>query len=249
MSSPGVCWQLVPWWEVWLEMDGLELEPGVSQGFSWAQQKSPLWFGAWPGPKGLELLYWTGFAPSFVHVCTPAMAVSALTRQQGWGPSWFHSFSDACTHIGYGSLLLSGKQFWSRRGCSRRPVWAGGHVGLSWQDGQSMRQFSICCLCAKSGSKQVCACVHWERSLGFSQPSVKPHWYSNQLRWFVFLVLDPTAGLPNILLEPITPQRGSPSLWYPPPLVSHLLGVWVLTKSPLLPPYHTPYGSFFTAWL
>ena len=34
---PRVCWQLLCWWEVGVEMEGLEPEPGVSQGFSYAQ--------------------------------------------------------------------------------------------------------------------------------------------------------------------------------------------------------------------
>ena len=32
--SPGVCWQLPPWWEVRLELEGLDPQPGASLGFS-----------------------------------------------------------------------------------------------------------------------------------------------------------------------------------------------------------------------
>lgn len=34
---PGVCCQLPPWWEAATKMEGLELQPGVIQGFSDAQ--------------------------------------------------------------------------------------------------------------------------------------------------------------------------------------------------------------------
>ena len=40
-SSPRVCWQLSPWWEVGLEMEGVEPERGVSQGFFSAQWATP----------------------------------------------------------------------------------------------------------------------------------------------------------------------------------------------------------------
>lgn len=164
--------------------------------------------------------------------------VGGMAGAQGLGAallSWLCSFLCVYAHPPWQFLpwLEAGVRpklvLWrGRRGWSRRLMWAGGSVGLSWQDGQSMRQFSVCCFCAEMGSKQTCACVHWEWSLGFSHSSVKPHWCLNQLRRFVFLVLDPTAGLPNMLLELLTPKGGSPSLWYPLPLVGHLLGVWVL---------------------
>ena len=34
MSSLGVCWQLQPWWEVGLKLEGPDSEPGVSPGAS-----------------------------------------------------------------------------------------------------------------------------------------------------------------------------------------------------------------------
>lgn len=37
LSSLSLCWQLSLWWEVGLEMKGLESELGVSWGFSYAQ--------------------------------------------------------------------------------------------------------------------------------------------------------------------------------------------------------------------
>ena len=51
-SSPGVCWQLLSWWEVGLEMEGLEPQPGESwllpcsvavTSLSGCQQSSRCW--------------------------------------------------------------------------------------------------------------------------------------------------------------------------------------------------------------
>ena len=39
----------------------------------------------------------------------------------------------------------------------------------------------------------------------FLQPFYRPHWFSNQLRGHVLLVLDPRAGAPNVWMEPFTP--------------------------------------------
>ena len=50
--------------------------------------------------------------------------------------------------------------------------------------------------------QEVCARDLQEQSLGFLQPSGKPHIFSNQL---MFLVLNPRAGVPNMGLEPLTP--------------------------------------------
>ena len=39
----------------------------------------------------------------------------------------------------------------------------------------------------------------------FLQPFCRPHWFSNQLRGHILLVLDPRAGAPNVWMEPFTP--------------------------------------------
>ena len=66
--------------------------------------------------------------------------------------------------VGSGSLCLSGDQCWSKRGWSRCLVQAGGHTGMV------PRHFSISCLFAVTGSKQICACALQEWSLSFLQP-------------------------------------------------------------------------------
>ena len=44
-SCPKVYWQLPPWWKVMLDLEGIGLEPGVSQGSSWAPWKSASYGG------------------------------------------------------------------------------------------------------------------------------------------------------------------------------------------------------------
>lgn len=53
MFSPGVCWSSLHRWKVELELVGLELEPRVNRGFSYAQWLS-LSMGARVGTGGLE---------------------------------------------------------------------------------------------------------------------------------------------------------------------------------------------------
>ena len=84
-----------------------------------------------------------------------------------------------CTLVGNSSLHLSGEQLWNKSGWSRLPLPDGGMPGWSWQAGQSSTQFPVCCFCAATGSKQVCACTLQECSLGFLQPSSKPRWFSD----------------------------------------------------------------------
>ena len=81
----------------------------------------------------------------------------------------------------------------------------GGTLGWSWQSGQNTRLFSICCLSAVTGIKQVCVCTLQEWSLGFLQSSVKPQWYSNQPRRLIFPMSDPRAKVPNMELKPLAP--------------------------------------------
>ena len=55
VTSPlRVCWQLSPWWEVELEMEGLEPEPSIGWRFSSAQWPSLPYQVSGTGPKVLE---------------------------------------------------------------------------------------------------------------------------------------------------------------------------------------------------
>ena len=83
----------------------------------------------------------------------------------------------------------------------------GGMLGQSWQASQSPRQFSICCLHAVTRSKQDYAHALQVWSLSFVPPSSRPHWFSNWLRGFVFLVLDPRAKVSNMWLELLLPRE------------------------------------------
>lgn len=81
----------------------------------------------------------------------------------------------------------------------------GGMLGLSWQDSQNTRQFSICCVCTGIGSKQICACALQEWIFSFLQPSGKLHWFSKLLRELVSLVLNNRAGVPDMGSKPLVP--------------------------------------------
>ena len=52
VSSPGVRWQLPPWWKSWLELGGLRPEPRVSQGFSQSRWLSQPYWGRDRGLRG-----------------------------------------------------------------------------------------------------------------------------------------------------------------------------------------------------
>ena len=69
---------------------------------------------------------------------------------------------------------------------------------------------SVCGLLFPSATKYVCG-LH-RCSISFLSPSFKSHCFANQLRELVFPVLDPRAGGPKVLFEPLAPQEGSPSL-------------------------------------
>ena len=83
--------------------------------------------------------------------------------------------------------------------------------------------------------KPAWAYVLREQSLSLLQPSCKSHWFSNQLRELVFLVLDPRAGVPNMWFKPLTPQGGSPSPWYPSLLCPWLGSPNLIASPPFLP--------------
>ena len=58
--------------------------------------------------------------------------------------------------------------------------------------------------------REVSKCVHslHELSLVFLQPSCESHWFLNQLRGLIFLVLDPRAGPPIRGLDASIPREG-----------------------------------------
>ena len=118
-------------------------------------------------------------------------------------------------------------------------------LGPSWQGNRSTRPLSTCCFQAVTGSKQVCACITQEWKPSLLQPSDKPHWFSNQLRGLIFPVLNSRARCLWLAVAQTSPFPES--LWFSPPPLGGLVGVWVLTRSLLLPFYQTPCGSFFTA--
>ena len=92
-----------------------------------------------------------------------------------------------CTFFGNGTSALMQS---SIRATGARAHW-GAHWGSHGKP--ESRQFSVCFLCTIPRSKQACS-LHHEQSLGFSQPSGKSHWFYNQLRVLVFLVVNPWVG-------------------------------------------------------
>ena len=165
-----------------------------------------------------------GPAPS--QVCTgmhaPAMMVSALElaslplecvqgrqagngslhhgQRQGWGPSQLCFLHVCALSLAMVAFTLVGSSIRARGSGAGAHHRLGSALGWSWQASQSARQFSICCLHAMTGSKRVCVHSLQEQSLGYLQPSSKPHRFSNQLRgvihvWLGYLI----CGL-NLLL-------------------------------------------------
>lgn len=61
----------------------------------------------------------------------------------------------------------------------------------------------------------------------FLQPCCRSHWFSNQLRGLILLMLDPGLGWPLCLLNCSLPRRESPSLCNPVPLLYPLIKVQV----------------------
>ena len=52
-----------------------------------------------------------------------------------------------------------------------RHAWSGGPGEWSWQAGQSTSQFSFCCLCAGTKSRQVCVSALQEQSYPLVSPT------------------------------------------------------------------------------
>ena len=205
----------VVWWESWIwsehrsrlppgccgsyHLCGLQPAPGISKGLSYAQCPSPPYWGG----GGSEVAGAEALRIRSELVPFPLSVHSP--------PSWqWH-------------LHLRGKEHQTKRGQSRFLVQAGACAGMAMGNWPEPWVVSICFL----------HLVFWvskhEWSLGFLQPSSKSCWFSNQLRGLVFLMLGLRAGVPNMYVEPLTPQGGSLSPWYPPPLLCLLLGVQVLT--------------------
>lgn len=44
----------------------------------------------------------------------------------------------------------------------------------------------------------MCVCALHKQSLGFLEPCCQSHWFSNQVREFIFLLLDPGTRTPNM---------------------------------------------------
>lgn len=123
---------------------------------------------------------------------------------------------------------------------------AGSTHGWSWETGQSPRQFqSASCPLFQ---ERAGMCTLHKRSLGFLQPSCKPHWISNQPRGVTFPVLDVRDGVPNMWLEPLAPQGGSLNLYNPLLFcdLSCCAGSDPIASFPFLP---SPCGYFLQPWL
>lgn len=187
---------------MWLEPEGLGLH--FWAGSTFFQCWMNLGYRSGSKPEGLELYYWAGFFPSQVLTLMPMMTMMVSTLARGWtGASAASIFSNCVHSSGNGALSIAGSSIrassaGARAHCRLR-------VALGWprQASHNTWQFSICCLHAWTGSKQIYAYALQEHSLSFLQPSGKPHWFSNQLRGLVFPVLDSRAGVPKLWLKPL----------------------------------------------
>ena len=124
-----------------------------------------------------------------------AMAASALVRGSVRAPFPL----SVCTLIGNGSPCPSGEQCQSEKGWSRSPMQARECAGKTAKaPGCFQYAVSLLCVCVWWWGKQVCACTLQERSLGFLQPSSKPHLFSNQLRGSSSQCWTPGLGCLNV---------------------------------------------------
>lgn len=85
-SSPRLCWLPPPWWKVWLESEGRDPEPGVSQVFSQAQWQLLPCCGTGLGLKWLEQ------EPEVAGILPGVMSVSTLVRGQVRAPGEGEAF-------------------------------------------------------------------------------------------------------------------------------------------------------------
>ena len=72
--------------------------------------------------------------------------------------------------------------------------------------GQSPGQFQSA---SPTLCREVSKCVHTlhEWNHGLLQPSCTSHWFLNQIRGLIFLVLDPRVGAPIRGLDPSVPRE------------------------------------------
>lgn len=75
--SSRKCWRLPPWWEVGLKMEWLELEPCVSQGFSYAQWLSLPYQGQGQVPR-----CWSRSPKNKIKLIPPPLSVTLPSSQQ-----------------------------------------------------------------------------------------------------------------------------------------------------------------------
>lgn len=143
------------------------------------------------------------FLPKCSHSCLWWQWWSLLWPEAGLGPLLLPFSPTVCILLAMVPSPLAGSSIrassaGARAHCRLR-------VALGWprQASHNTWQFSICCLHAWTGSKQIYAYALQEHSLSFLQPSGKPHWFSNQLRGLVFPVLDSRAGVPKLWLKPL----------------------------------------------
>lgn len=103
--SPRVCWQLSPWYEARLEMEGMEPQPGVTRGFSYSPWPSLPSGGqgqiprCWScGPEGWRLADSTSCKCAFLPLTavTPLPQKGTVLKWEGpqlvpdadWGAHW-----------------------------------------------------------------------------------------------------------------------------------------------------------------
>ena len=120
--SSRKCWRLPPWWEVGLKMEWLELEPCVSQGFSYAQWLSLPYQGQGQVPR-----CWSRSPKNKIKLIPPPLVWLSPPPSN--------------------STLTPGEQHWSKEGPSGYPVQATARAGgWSPNTSQSSRPLLICCL-------------------------------------------------------------------------------------------------------
>ena len=94
------------------------------------------------------------------------------------------------------------------------------------------------------------ACILWEWSLCFLQPSGSPYAnstvFQSQVFWgLIFLVQDPGDAEPNVRLRPLSFCGETLQLWLSSFLCIAYLGMWVLTILCLSPSYPSLCGFVF----
>ena len=185
-------------------------------------------------PPRSTLFPYTTLFRSHTSQSSRLLLICCFCKHQQW-PSLLCSdamlgLSRFCPHqlhtlLGNGSLQSTGEL------CQSKRAWEwvlGVGWGMCWggcgKIARVLGSFNLPpLLCFRWVSKCVCTLHEW--SLGFLQPSCYYHWFSNQPRELVFLVLDPRAGVPNMWFELLTPQGRSLNPCNPLPHLCPLLRV------------------------